>query len=314
MDSLPPLTPPPPMSTSSLPPEVRPITIAPRALIKPPVLASDILREEVAPMAPAQRAMRIWLLGFALAFAAVGVASRLGFGPSSLNVLTGSLATAAVALLATFLPAPYAARASLAIVAGVVPLGLGAMGEGPLAALGFEGGLRGTAGLVLITLLPGSLLFRARYRAFRVARIILALTILLSVPALVSIGMGALDGATPLLLRIANGAALLASLTAFCGFMGEETTGGCGGWALLVIFAQAARLGLHTLGKGSELYGHWGFVVGAIGVFAAGVLVAFAIFQLLAVAFARQARKVDVHRIVGPGAEDRPPLTSMTSE
>ena len=281
--------------------------------IKPPVLASDILREEVAPIAPAQRAVRIWLVGFALAFAAVAVASRLGFGPHSRNVFNGSLATAIVALLAALLPAPYAARASLAVIAGLVPLALGAAGEGPLAALGFEGGFWAASGLLLVTLLPGALFFRARYRAFRAARIILALTILASAPAMVGLALGAIaDGEA--LPRIIHGTTLLIALTAFCGFMGEETTGACTAWALFVIFGHATRLGLQTLGGGSQLYGSWGFVVGAIGEFVAAALVAFAIFQLLAVAFAREARKVDVHRIVGPGAEDRPPLASMTSE
>jgi len=301
------------MSTSSLPPDVRPIAIAPRVPIKPPVLASDILREEVAPMAPAQRLVRMWLVGFALAFVAVGVASRMGFGPPSPNVLTGSLATAVVALLAALLPAPYAARASLAVIAGLVPLALGAMAEGPLAAVGYEGGLWATASLALVTLLPGALLFRARYRAFRAARVILAITLLLSAPAMVGLAEGAM-GDGDLIPRLAHGAALLAALMAFCGFMGEETTGGCARWALLVIFTHAAHLALQTLGKGREMYGPWGFVVGAIGEFVAAALVSFAVFQLLAVAFAREARKVDVHRIVGPSAEDRPPLTSMTSE
>jgi len=301
------------MSTSSLPPDVQPISIAPLPPIKPPVLASDILREEVAPIAPAQRAVRIWLVGFAMAFALVAVASRLGFGPPSRNVFNGSLATAVVALLAALLPAPYAARASLAIIAGLVPLALGAMGEGPLAAVGFQGHLAGAAGLVLITLLPGALFFRARYRAFRAARVILAVTLLLSLPAMVGLVLGAIaDG--EIVPRIMGGATLLATLTAFFGFMGEETTGGCGRWALLIILVHATRLGVQTLGQGSGVYGQWGFVIGAAGEFAAAAIVSFALFQLLAVAFAREARKVDVHRIVGPGAEDRPPLTSMTSE
>lgn len=313
MDSVPPLTPPPPMSTSSLPPEVQPISIVPLVPIKPPVLASDILREEVAPIAPAQRTIRMWLVGFALAFVAMAVTSRLGFGPPAGNVFTGSLATAAVALLAALLPAPYAARASLAVIAGLVPLALGVSGEGPLAALGFEGWSWGCAGLVLVTLLPGALLFRSRYRAFRAARWILALMLVLSAPALIGLALGAVsDG--EILFRIVHGATLLAALTAFCGFMGEETTGGCAGWALLVILTHAMRLGLHTLGSSSEAFGPWGFVVGALGEFVAAALVAFALFQLLAVVFAREARKVDVHRIVGPGAEDRPQLTSMTSE
>jgi len=173
MDSVPPLSPPPPpMSTSSLPPEVAPISVVPFSIIKPPVLASDILREEVAPIAPAQRAVRIWLAAYALAFAALAAASRMGFGPPSSTVFNGSIATAVVALAAALVPAPYAARASFALIAGLVPLALGAVGEGPLAAIGFQGRLAGALGVGLVTLLPGALFFRARYRAFRAARIL----------------------------------------------------------------------------------------------------------------------------------------------
>jgi hypothetical protein len=302
------------MSTTSLPPDLGSAAPSRPALIKPPVLASDILREEVAPIAPGQRAVRIWLSALAAAFVLVAIATRFGFGPPSPSVFSGSLATAVVALIAAVLPAPYAARACLAVTAGLVPLALGALGEGPLAAIGHEGGLSAMAGLALVTLLPGALFFRGRYRAFRAARIILAAAMATALPAMILLGLGTLSDGGELVTRIFDGAALAASLTAFFGFMGDETTGGCTGWGILLIVIHAARLGIHTLGTESELYGPWGFVVGATGEFVAAALIAFAVFQLLAVAFAREARKVDVHRIVGPGAEDREPLTSITTE
>jgi hypothetical protein len=300
-----------PVSTTSLPADARPVA-AKRVLAKPPVLASDILREEVAPIAPAQRLVRIWLGLFALAFVAAAIASVEGFGPASPGVLAGSIATAIVATIGAFLPAPYAARASLAAIAGLVPLALGARGEGPLAACGFDGTLHAATGLVLVTALPGALLFRARYRAFRAARVILAVVLVFCIPAFAFLAMGAIDASATLLARASDGVVAVAVLTALFGFMGEETTGGCGGWATTLVLVHAGRVVLRTLALDTT-YGHWGFVFAGIGEFVASTLVSFAIFQLLAALFAREARKVDVHRIVGPSA-DGERVHSMTSE
>src|SRR5205085_2614346 len=155
----------PPVSTTSLPLDARPLPPRP-AFVKPPVLASDILREEVAPIAPAQSAARIAVGCFGLAFACLALASFFGIVPRAPGIFLGSLGTALVAGVAVVVPAPYAARASMAAVAGLVPLTLGATGEGPLAAVGHEGSMRAGLGLVVVTVLPGVLLFRARYRAF----------------------------------------------------------------------------------------------------------------------------------------------------
>jgi hypothetical protein len=302
------------MSTTSLPTGTRAAIVTPRpAPVKPPVLASDILREEVAPIAPAQRAVRVWLALFAVAFALAAAARAfLGYGPPSPAVVSGSIATAVVAALGAVVPAPYAARASLAAVAAFVPLAMGARGEGPLAALGFEGKLHAWLGLWLVTMLPGALLFRARYRAFRAARVLLAVVLAAAIPELVLLGTGAALGG-PLLVRVADGALVAATLTGFFGFMGEETTGGCNGWAALVIVVHAVRIGLRQVVIGDGAYGPAGYLVGALGVAVSSTLVAYAIFQLLAALLAREARKVDVHRIVGPSAEDQR-MHSLTSE
>ncbi len=306
----------PPVSTTSLPVDAvdEPVVTA---KIKPPVLASDILREEVAPIAPAQGALRIWLAAFAIAFAAGAAASWAGFGPRSPGVVTGCLATAFVALLAATLPVPYAVRASLAAVSGLVPLAMGVRSEGPLAALGFEGTGHAAALLVLTTLLPGALLFRARYRAFRAARVLLVLALAASAYGLVILVMHALSPDASFLARAADAGLACAALTAFFGFLGEETTGACTAWAVLLVAAYTVRLGLQTVVESGDPYGRWGFLVGALGASVSGMVVAFAVLQLLATLLANEARKVDVHRIVGPSAEEthgseRPP--SMSSE
>ena len=302
----------PPVSTTSLPTDARPIVV--KRILAKPVLASDILREEVAPIAPAQVLVRIWLGLFALAFVAAAVASFEGFGPASPGVFAGSVATAIVATIGAIVPAPYAARASLAAIAGLVPLAMGVRGEGPLAACDFDGTLHAATNLVLVTALPGALLFRARYRAFRAARVILAVVLVCSIPAFAFLALGAIDVSAPLLARVSDGVVAAAVLTALFGFMGEETTGGCGGWATTLVLAHAGRVVLRTLVFDTTPYGRWGFVFAGIGEFVASTLVSYAIFQLLAALFAREARKVDVHRIVGPSADDSERMPSMSSE
>jgi hypothetical protein len=299
----------PPMSTTSLPVDARPSS--PVMRVMPPVLASDMLREELAPIAPARRSIRIGLGTFAAVFALAAIASRVGLVPRTAGVFEGSLATATLAGLAALLPAPYAARASLAAVAGLAPLVLGARGLGPLAAIGHEGALRAGTGLVLVTALPGALLFRARYRAFRAARLILALVLATCVPALYFVTLGVLDSDAAFLARASEAAVLVATLTAFFGFMGEETTGGCGRSAAAVLILHSARLASveWTPARGTEAfhYGTFGYVFAAAGELAAGALVAFAFFQLLAAVLATRARKVDVHRIAGGSAPDLDP-------
>lgn len=304
------------MSMTSLPVGV-PRSPSSRPSVLPPVLASDILREEVAPIAPGQTILRVWLGGFSLVFGLAALASFMGLGSHAPGVFGGSLATAIVAAVAALVPVPYAARASLAVVVGLVPLVMGVRGDGPLTAIGFEGTLYAGAGLMTVTALPGALLFRARYRAFAAARVFLAVALAASGLFLVLATLGALDSNAPMVTRVADGTAVLTIVTAFFGFMGEETSGGCKGWAALLVTVHALRLvsqtlvgGLDSVGAGR--FGPWGFVVGGVGEFFASTIVAYAVFQLLAALFASSARKVDVHRIVGVSAEtdSRPTMSS----
>src|SRR5437016_6320422 len=102
----------PPMSTTSLPEDADPLPTQ-TAKVRPPVLASDILRDDVAPVAPARRAIRLWLALFSLVFLAIALFAQVGLGARA-NA-TGAYATAAVALLGVVLPVPYAIRAVLAM-------------------------------------------------------------------------------------------------------------------------------------------------------------------------------------------------------
>jgi hypothetical protein len=299
----------PPMSMSAIandsyppPPSSRPATP-----IMPPVLASDILRDEVAPIAPAQKAIVLWSILFSLAFGTAAVFSWIGIIPRS--VLLGAAVTAIAAAIAALLPVPYTIRALLAAGAGWIPLAMGVRGNGPLAAMHSRGDLIDIATLAALTFLPGVLLFRSRYRAFLIARILLGVALVLALPAEVGFAMAALDQAVPLLTRIADGVVFVGVLGACFGFMGAETTGFGAFWGALIVTTHAAGIAARGLPNATDPISTWitgqrlGFFAAGFGEWLAATLAAHAIFQLLAALLAKQARQVDVHRIVGPSAE-----------
>ena len=308
--SEPPLVERPPMSLSAMPPadSYPPAPSSrPSMLLCPPVLASDILRDDVAPIAPAQRAIILWLILFSLAFGSAAVLSLLGFFPSSM--LIGSAATAAVAALAALLPVSYVTRALLGAAAGLIPLVLGAVGIGPLSAMHMGGDWLDLAPLTALTFLPGALLFRARYRAFTIARVLLGVALVLSLPAEISFAVTALNEAAPMVTRVADGVVFVAILGSCFGFMGAETTALGAFFGALIVTTHAAGIGLRGFPAFSEIPSRWIspprwlFLTSGLGEWLAATLVAHAIFQLLAALLSTRARRVDVHRIVGVSAE-----------
>jgi hypothetical protein len=283
------------MSMTSLPIDAR--TSRPNAPVAPPILASDILREEVAPRAPGRTRIRIWLAVFALACVASAIAAYFGLGPHSDRVFEGCLAGAFIASLGAALPIPYGARAGLAVAAGLALLLLGAVARGPLAPIGEGGLIPATAALLFVTALPPSLLFRARYRAFKAARTILTVALVASLPALVLAAAAVADADALLAWRIANGALAASVLTGLFGYMGEETTGLCAQWAAVALVVYAARVGVGAFG--GDAYGPWGYAVAAAGALAASTLAAYGLFQVLATLFYERAREVNVHKVAG---------------
>jgi hypothetical protein len=294
----------PPMSTTSLPSSAEPVEPS-VPTIKPPILASDILREEVAPLAPAGTAMRRWLLAVSASYASLAIASFEGLTPYAHLAVSASLVTVAAATVAWLAPVPYAARAGLAMLAGLLPLLLGAEDKGPLARLGSEGEVQAGAELVLVILLPAALFFRAQYRAFLAARGFLVVALALAVPAVFFLGRGALAEGTPLTLRLADVLVITSVLTSFAGFLGPETTGACTLWGAVLLLALPARQ-LVASGLRDASASQLGSAAAvAVGEALAGTVASVGLYQLLAAALARRARLVDVHRIVGPSAEEQ---------
>jgi hypothetical protein len=293
----------PPMSTTSLPSSTAPLS-APAPRVNAPILASDILREEVAPLAPASSAMRRCLLALSIAYGLLAAGSFVGWLPSAPFAVGASLVTAGAAAVAWPGPVPYWARAALATLAGLLPLVLGTHGRGPLALMGsVQGDMESVAALVLVSLLPAALFFRAQYRAFRAARGFLVVALALAAPAVFFLGQGALAGETPVALRIADVLLVMAVLASLAGFLGPETTGACTIWGAVLLAALPARqLVVSALGHAGAV--PIASAAGAIGEALAGTVASIGLYQLLAAALARRARMVDVHRIVGPSAEE----------
>ncbi len=111
----------------------RPLAPSPHSAVHkkrtpPPVLASDVLREDLAPIEPGRRASRLWDAGLALLYLAVGICLRLDLGVTRVSPDAGAACLAAgVGVGATALVSfPYLWRAIVAgvIGAGVVILGL----------------------------------------------------------------------------------------------------------------------------------------------------------------------------------------------
>jgi hypothetical protein len=285
------------MSTTSVPANIkRERSLTP---VAPPILASDILREEVAPRAPGRNRMRIWLAVFALACLLSAGAAHFGLGPHSARVIEGCVGAALIAGLGALLPIPYVVRAALAMAAGLALLVLGAAEGGPLAPIGENGILPATATLLFVTALPGALLFRARYRAFKAARTILTVALLASLPGLALATVAVFDADAPLAWRIANAVLAASLLTGFFGYMGEETTGGCAQWAALVLVAFAGRMATGAF-ESLEDPERWAYYsVPSAGALAAATIVAYGLFQMLASIFSERAREVNVHKIAG---------------
>jgi hypothetical protein len=161
--------------------------------------------------------------------------------------------------------------------------------------------------MALVTLLPAALVFRARFRAFAAARVILAIAFVASLPALGFLGLGVFDTHAPLPDRIAAALTIGAAAGGLLGFMGPETSGGCTQWAGILVVAHTSRLAL-VAGRAAwandarEMIASGAAALGELG---AAVLVALALFQLLAAMLGRRARQVDVHQIIGAGAPAR---------
>lgn len=272
------------------PPGAQPATDTPK-----PLLASEVLREELAPIEPARGACRVWQLGIAAALAVLGLAMRWGIGlpvEQHGGAVIAFSAAGAVATLAV-LPFPYALRAGVAVLLGVVLVALGFRGAGPLAGLTVDGGLlRHAARLLVVAVLPAALMLRARYRAYRRVRAVLAAALVLALPFVALEALLALDAGAATLPRVAAGVSIAAVCSALFGFMGEGTTGAGSVWAAVILLVLPAEVALRQLTPLADAdSGTLTYAATAVAVLCAGLLASLGLFQLMAAVFAPGARR-----------------------
>ena len=270
---------------------------------RPPILASEALREEVAPLEPGRFSLRLWLGVLAVALAASGVLTRLTLVPSAPHQELVAYAAAALAVVAVL--APYRARGVLVVLTGLAVIVLGALGHGPLAVL-YAGQVTSVgaevARALAATVLPAVLLFRAQYRAYRGARIALVVGLLLAIPAVVHAAMVVASG--PIAARVTSFVAVLSVLTSCIGFMGSGTTAASTAWAVTVLAAfgvdiVARALWIAETGSSRIAQIHAGLVFIVVA-----SLILIGVFKLLASLLAGDARRVDV---LGKDDEGPPP-------
>jgi hypothetical protein len=205
----------------------------------PPILASDLLREQMRPSAPGAGTLRVvtatlTVVGTVAALLAGG-AHPLTFVSMAMLVTMGTFAIT---------PMSYRSRAVCLFLTGSITTGI-ALWQQTLHAVAPEGII--LAGATI--LLSGSLLFRAYYRGARLAR----LAVTFGVAALgawfvVSRGhesLVSLDGSwqswAPAVTHMAFGLVALLSLLAF---MESSTRGGSHVWAAALLALYALHIGL----------------------------------------------------------------------
>jgi hypothetical protein len=255
-----------------------------RAQVRPPYLASEILREDLTPSEPGRRHINV-VLQVAPALGAVAV---LTSGIDRFATWASLLVLSALFTLTRFELAYNTLALLVASIGGIALLGV----SGYRVALG--GGIDGPLLAASATFLPAALLFRSWYRAAYTARVLVTLALVLAVTWATWTshrGLLALEfdwqSWVPALTWYFFGILCLLSLLAF---MGGETTGGCDVWALGVsvwfgLFA-CARFALEERGVRIPNFQTFGLLEPAL---AAATAVALA--QLFSKIFGTQKMK-----------------------
>lgn len=260
----------------------------------PPVLASEALREDVAPRRPWSRAFRVWDGILGIWFVLVGVAVQLGIWECAAGGQWIAYVFAVVLFVGALAPVPYVVRGVGSVVLGVVMLGMMVGRVGPMNTAAGGGGV--DWGMVLYSFaaigLAGALLFRSRYREFVGARWMVVVALVLAVPAAVyaSIQVATRPGAA----AVMAGAVLVAIAVSAVGLFGETMSGMSRVWSVILILVVGFERAVPSFVAGAGwVQCSWAVREAAV-VMVACVLGGKGLAQILAYFFADQARRVDV--------------------
>ena len=269
---------------------------SPSERLSRPLLASEALMEDLAPVEPAGDSARIWCAALGAGFAVVGALPLLGVRPGGLTAAVPPLVIGAIALITALVRVTYRQRAVamvvLGLLSGVVDLG------GTRAALAAGAGGVGwsLSRLVPAIALAAALIFRSRYRAYGGARVFLGAALVTAIPFAIHAAIGFSNGFGPG--QIGAVIALSAIAASLTGFMGSETTGAGPYVAWGIVLAFAAELGLRALWAPGALRTPINILhisVAATAFAGAAALAAFGLFQIAAWRFAADARRINLH-------------------
>ncbi len=270
---------------------------AAKVVAQKPLLASEALMEDLAPVEPARRGAREWCAGVGVASLVFGALPLVGLLPGGTQAALPWFVTGAIALVAGLTPVTYRQRAVAMVVLGALSGVVALQGAGGALMRADGGAGWGLARLLAAITLPAALLFRARYRAYAGARIFLGAALALSLLFAVHTVLG-LFGAGGVA-QVGGVAVLFVLAGSFAGFMGAETTGAGTYLAPATVVGIALELALRGVGRGPLL----GIGTGAIAFGGASALASLGVFQILAWRFAADARRIDLHL---PRRDSRP--------
>lgn len=288
--------PPAPVSVPATPSTRTPLTDSDRAAIAKPYLASEALIEDLAPFEPARGTARLWCAALGGSFLLFGVLALTGLGPGGSYLAAPEIGLGVISLITALVRLTYRQRAVAMVVLGVFSAVLGLRGTGFTPGEHGWGFMRTLAGMIL----PAALLFRARYRAYVRARLILGAAIASALPFVIYSVMRVTQ--LDLGFGLAQSGAIIAMVAigaSFLGFMGAETTGGGTATALGVIAALTIDLALQALAApgGVASVKEAANIASSSAAFAGtSAMASLGLFQILAWRFAADARRINLHQ------------------
>jgi hypothetical protein len=261
------------------------------AVRRPPVLASESLREYLTPAEPGRRQMRV----AAAVLGMGGAAAVLALGGAAPVPLVGAAGLVLVAA-AGVAPLRYRDRAAIVLTLSLPLLLLNVLSEASSTGAARHGVLLGLG----VSGLAGALFFRAEHRASKVARALVGVGIATCIAWIAVSGMLGSTVVTSWQWQAWLPAALALSLvTLLClsllAFMAPNSGGGCRTWASSLLGWYALALGTWVAGAawpGGGLEGAGpaavrGGAMSAVGAAVTAALVALAMSQVLASVSAR---------------------------
>lgn len=268
----------------------------PRPRSKPrrdrPLLASEVLREDAAPLQPGRTGARVWLAVAAIVLASLGWAFHRGAGaPGAESALLSFVAAGTFSAIAV-LPFPYGVRALLSLLVAAVAMLLGLRGTGPLSGLAIDGNIgRDVTRLAAVVALAAALMFRARYAEFTRSRALLLAAFAVAMPFVIA--EVALVGDMGVALSLRSWAALNALVVIACllGLMPAAAGIGSDALAGLVLVLVPGEIAIRawTPLAGPET-GHFTYPLTAVAFTAVCLPASLGLFQLLSAALAPEAR------------------------